>query len=233
MALARSNVTLISSTGRLFTIGQVLAELNADFPELSPSKLRFLEEQGLIQPTRTPSGYRKFSEQDLARTRVILELQRDQYLPLRVIREYLDQLDSGRQPSLPQLGASVSKLQAKSQVRLTKIALISETGITSALLSEAQSLSLLGVEPFQNSDLEIARALVHLQRFGISPRHLRGLKASADREVGIIEGVVAPVLSKSEPSSKSRAAHYALEIENQFATIRSELIRSVITKIDQ
>jgi DNA-binding transcriptional MerR regulator len=233
MALARSNVTSISSSGKLFTIGQVLAVLNVEFPELSPSKLRFLEEQGLIQPTRTPSGYRKFSEQDVARTRVILELQRDQYLPLRVIREYLDQLDSGKQPSLPQAGTAVSKLQAQNQVKLTKIALISETGITQALLTEAQSLLLLGKEPFRNSDLEIARALVHLQRFGISPRHLRGLKASADREVGIIEGVVAPVLSKNEPASKSRAAHYAQEIENQFATIRGELIKAVISKIDQ
>ncbi len=233
MALARSNVTPISSSGKLFTIGQVLAVLNLEFPELSPSKLRFLEEQGLIQPTRTPSGYRKFSEQDVARTRVILELQRDQYLPLRVIREYLDQLDSGKQPSLPQAGAAVTKLQAQNQVKLTKIALMSETGISQALLTEAQSLLLLAKEPFQNSDLEIARALVHLQRFGISPRHLRGLKASADREIGIIEGVVAPVLGKNDPASKSRAAHYALEIENQFATIRGELIKAVISKIDQ
>ena len=92
---------------------------------------------------------------------------------------------------------------------------------------------MLGKEPFHNSDLEIARSLVHLQRFGISPRHLRGLKASADREVGIIEGVVAPVLSKNDPASKSRAAHYALEIENQFATIRGERIKAVISKIDQ
>ena len=233
MALARSNVTSISASGKLFTIGQVLSVLNLEFPELSPSKLRFLEEQGLIQPTRTPSGYRKFSEQDVSRTRVILELQRDQYLPLRVIREYLDQLDSGKQPSLPQAGAAVSRLQAQNQVKLTKIALISETGITQALLTEAQSLLLLGKEPFQNSDLEIARALVHLQRFGISPRHLRGLKASADREVGIIEGVVAPVLSKNDPASKSRATHYALEIANQFATIRGELIKAVISNIAQ
>jgi hypothetical protein len=86
---------------------------------------------------------------------------------------------------------------------------------------------------FESSDLEIARAIVHLQRFGISPRHLRGLKASADREIGIIEGVVAPVLSKNEAASKSRATHYAQEIENQFAAIRSELIKSVISKIDK
>jgi DNA-binding transcriptional MerR regulator len=207
--------------------------LNRDFPDLSPSKLRFLEEQGLIEPQRTPAGYRKFSEQDVQRTRVILELQRDQYLPLRVIRDYLEQLDQGKAPNLPQAQPSVSKLQPKNPLKLTKVALMSETGISAGLLQEAQTLMLINKEVFEVADLEIARAIVHLQRFGISPRHLRGLKASADREIGIIEGVVAPVLGKNEPASKSRAAHYAQEIENQFATIRGELIRSIISKIDQ
>ena len=233
MGSAQSNVRAISSSGKLFTIGQVLSVLNPEFPDLSPSKLRFLEEQGLIEPQRTPAGYRKFSEQDVQRTRVILELQRDQYLPLRVIREYLEQLDSGKTPSLPQVQSSVSRLQPKNPIKLTKVALMSETGISAGLLQEAQTLSLIAKEPFESADLEIARAIVHLQRFGISPRHLRGLKASAEREIGIIEGVVAPVLGKNEAASKSRAAHYAQEIENQFATIRGELIKSVISKIDQ
>jgi DNA-binding transcriptional MerR regulator len=233
MGSAQSNVRAISSSGKLFTIGQVLSVLNPEFPDLSPSKLRFLEEQGLIEPQRTPAGYRKFSEQDVQRTRVILELQRDQYLPLRVIREYLEQLDSGKSSSLPQVQSSVSKLQPKNPIKLNKVALMSETGISAGLLQEAQTLSLIAKEPFESSDLEIARAIVHLQRFGISPRHLRGLKASAEREIGIIEGVVAPVLGKNEAASKSRAAHYAQEIENQFATIRGELIKSVISKIDQ
>lgn len=233
MASAQSNVRAISSSGKLFTIGQVLALLNPDFPDLSPSKLRFLEEQGLIEPQRTPAGYRKFSEQDIQRTRVILELQRDQYLPLRVIREYLEQLDQGKTPSLPQAQSAVDKLVPRNPLRLTKVALMSETGISAGLLQEAQTLLLIAKEPFEASDLEIARAIVHLQRFGISPRHLRGLKASADREIGIIEGVVAPVLGKNEAASKSRAAHYAKEIENQFATIRTELIKAVISKIDQ
>lgn len=233
MGSAQSNVRAISSSGKLFTIGQVLGVLNRDFPDLSPSKLRFLEEQGLIEPQRTPAGYRKFSEQDVQRTRVILELQRDQYLPLRVIREYLEQLDQGKTPTFPAAQPSVSKLQPKNPLKLTKVALMSETGISAGLLQEAQTLLLIAKEPFEASDLEIARAIVHLQRFGISPRHLRGLKASADREIGIIEGVVAPVLGKNEPASKSRASHYAQEIENQFATIRSELMKSVIAKIDQ
>jgi DNA-binding transcriptional MerR regulator len=218
---------------KLFNIGHVLAELNKEFQDLSPSKLRFLEEQGLVSPQRTASGYRKFTQIDIERIRIVLELQRDQYLPLKVIRAYLADLDEGKQPSLPS-GASVNPQhlrQARSK-SFTKIELIAETAITDALISEAQDVNLIGIEPFEANDVEIARAIVHLQRFGIAPRHLRGLKASADREIGIIEGVVAPVLSKNDTANRSRAAHYAAEIENQFATIRAELIRSVIGKID-
>jgi DNA-binding transcriptional MerR regulator len=218
---------------KLFNIGHVLAELNKEFQDLSPSKLRFLEEQGLVSPQRTASGYRKFTQLDIERIRIVLELQRDQYLPLKVIRAYLADLDEGKQPSLPS-GASVNPQhlrQARSK-SFTKIELIAETAITDALISEAQDVNLIGVDPFEAKDVEIARAIVHLQRFGIAPRHLRGLKASADREIGIIEGVVAPVLSKNDTANRSRAAHYAAEIENQFASIRAELIRSVIGKID-
>jgi DNA-binding transcriptional MerR regulator len=218
---------------KLFNIGHVLAELNKEFQDLSPSKLRFLEEQGLVSPQRTASGYRKFTQLDIERIRIVLELQRDQYLPLKVIRAYLADLDAGKQPSLPS-GASVNPQhlrQARSK-SFTKIELIAETAITDALISEAQDVNLIGAEPFEAKDVEIARAIVHLQRFGIAPRHLRGLKASADREIGIIEGVVAPVLSKNDTANRSRAAHYAAEIENQFASIRAELIRSVIGKID-
>lgn len=218
---------------KLFNIGHVLAELNKDFEDLSPSKLRFLEEQGLVSPQRTASGYRKFTQLDIERIRIVLELQRDQYLPLKVIRAYLADLDAGKQPSLPS-GASVNPqhLRQARNKTFTKIELISETAITDSLISEAQDVNLIGSEPFESKDVEIARAIVHLQRFGIAPRHLRGLKASTDREIGIIEGVVAPVLSKNDTANRSRAAHYAAEIENQFASIRAELIRSVIGKID-
>ncbi len=233
MAAATAANLFEARQSKLFNIGHVLAELNKDFQDLSPSKLRFLEEQGLVSPQRTASGYRKFTQLDIERIRIVLELQRDQYLPLKVIRAYLADLDEGKQPSLPS-GASVNPQhlrQARSKT-FTKIEMIAETAITDALISEAQDVNLIGVEPFESKDVEIARAIVHLQRFGIAPRHLRGLKASADREIGIIEGVVAPVLSKNDTANRSRAAHYAAEIENQFASIRAELIRSVIGKID-
>jgi DNA-binding transcriptional MerR regulator len=217
---------------KLFNIGQVLNTLSSTFPDLTPSKLRFLEEQGLVSPARTESGYRKFTELHIERIQIILELQRDQYLPLKVIRSYLADLDEGKKPMLPGGSVNPQHLRQGRDKRLSLIELISETAITSTLIQEAQEVALLGQEPFDASDLEIARAIVHLQRFGIQPRHLRGIKASAEREIGIIEGVVAPVLSKNDTASRSRAAHYAAEIENQFSNIRAELVRSVIARID-
>lgn len=230
MAARPSSITNARSS-KLFTIGRVLSILELDFPELSPSKLRFLEEQGLVTPQRTDSGYRKFTEDDIDRLRIVLELQRDQYLPLKVIRQYLDDLDAGKTPKLPN-SQEPKSLRTKPGKQFTELDLIAETAITPALIADAREVGLLGVAPFTAADVAIARSVVQLQRFGIAPRHLRGLKAAADREIGIIEGVVAPVLAKNETGSRSRAAHFAAEIESQFATIRAEIVRSVISKID-
>jgi DNA-binding transcriptional MerR regulator len=229
--VARPTSLASARSSKLFTIGRVLNILELDFPELSPSKLRFLEDQGLVTPQRTDAGYRKFTDGDIDRLRIILELQRDQYLPLKVIRQYLDDLDAGKTPKLPN-SAEPKSLRVKQGKKFTELDLIAETAITPALIADAQEVGLLTVEPFSVADVNIARAVVQLQRFGIAPRHLRGLKAAADREIGIIEGVVAPVLAKNETGSRSRAAHFAEEIENQFASIRAEIVRSVIGKID-
>jgi DNA-binding transcriptional MerR regulator len=228
---ARPTSLATARSSKLFTIGRVLDILELDFPELSPSKLRFLEDQGLVTPQRTDSGYRKFTEDDIDRLRIILELQRDQYLPLKVIRQYLDDLDAGKTPKLPN-SAEPKSLRVKQGKKFTELELIAETAITPALIADAREVGLISAEPFSAADVAVARAVVQLQRFGIAPRHLRGLKAAADREIGIIEGVVAPILAKNETGSRSRAAHFAEEIESQFASIRSEIIRSVIGKID-
>lgn len=220
-------------SARLLTIGQVLGELTPEFTDLTQSKLRFLEEHGLVTPLRTESGYRKFGETHLERLRLILELQRDRYLPLRVIRQYLEDLDAGKNPALPgQEPVTNSKGRLSNSKTITRIELIAETAITDALIAEAQSIGLMPEEPFDSNTLEIARSIMQLQRFGITPRHLRGVKAAADREIGIIEGVIAPVLTKKDAASRSRAAHFAGEIQSHFATIRNEMVISVISKID-
>jgi DNA-binding transcriptional MerR regulator len=219
-------------SAKLFTIGKVLSLLNPEFPDLMPSKLRFLEEQGLVTPQRTASGYRKFTEQDVERLKIVLELQRDKYLPLKVIREFLNDLDEGRQPQLPGSEPLNTTSIRVVPMKFSLEQLIEETAITTELIEQAQEAALIGQEPFAPSDVAIARSLVHLSRFGLTPRHLRGIKLAVDRDAAIIQGVVAPVLRKNDTGSRSRAAHYALEIDNQFSVIRAELMRSLLGEID-
>ena len=213
---------------RLYTIGQVLAVLKPEFGDLSPSKLRFLEDQGLVTPERTESGYRKFSDSQIERLRIILTLQRDQYLPLRVIRDHLDELDAGRQPLLPTATpASLRKGQRFSTAQLKL-----ETGLSDASFREGSELGLFGAQPHSSHEVEIAFALVGLEEFGIQPRHLRGLKSAAEREIGIITGVTEPVLRKKAPDSAAKAGHISREIAERFGAIRSHLIAEVIEEIE-
>jgi DNA-binding transcriptional MerR regulator len=228
---AAENVRYLAS-GKLFNIGQVLATLQKEFADLSESKLRYLEEQGIVTPQRTAAGYRKFSEADVQRLQLALTLQRDQYLPLKVIRTYLEDLDDGKNPNLPSAQPTTGAIRIPSK-RVGEIDLIAETGITDSLLSQAKEVLLIGTGPYDAAEIEIARAIVQLQRFGISPRHLKGAKAAAIREIGIIEGVVAPVLGKKDTASRARAAQFAFEMEALFASIRSNLIRGAISKIDE
>jgi DNA-binding transcriptional MerR regulator len=218
---------------KLYTIGQVINQLDGDYPGLSSSKLRFLEDEGLVTPQRTSSGYRKYTSDDIERLRIILELQ-NRKLPLKVILEYLSQLDAGVSASLPGDQEAPELVLRKLRARkISRLELTAETGITEAMIAEAQDLKLLGAEPFDFSALEISRALVNLRRFGITPRHLHGHKTLIDREIAIIEGVVAPVQSRRDGAARAKAADYAREIEQQFDTIRAELINGFIAKIEK
>ena len=219
----------------LLSIGQVLARLTPDFPDVSPSKLRFLEEQHLVTPARTESGYRKFSPSDLERLRLILTLQRDQYLPLKVIRKYLSELDSGMNPPMPgaSIGTStgpVSTILGRER-RLLRDELLRESGATPALLQEAVSAALVAPgDVFGVEALTVLKALVELQRSGIEPRHLRGYRAAAERELGLIEGALSGVSRRNEPSSRARAADQAREIAGQLDVVRSSVLRSSLSR---
>jgi DNA-binding transcriptional MerR regulator len=214
------------------SIGQVLARLNPEFPDLTPSKLRFLEERGLISPARTESGYRKFSPDDLERLRLVLSMQRDHYLPLKVIRSYLDDLDAGRDPVLPG-GTTVSApSMLPSDRRLTRDELLREAGATPMLLQDAVSASLIVAgDHFGEDALAVLRALVELKRTGIEPRHLRGFRAAAERELGLIESALIPVARRKDASSRAKAAELAREIAGQLEVVRSSLIRSALTRL--
>ncbi len=217
----------------LLSIGQVLARLRPEFPDLTPSKLRFLEERQLISPARTESGYRKFSPIDMDRLRFVLAMQRDHYLPLKVIRGYLDELDAGRQPELPGSATGPIPTILPTERRLQRDELIREANATPQLLNDAVSASLIvPAELYGEPVLAVLRSLVELQRSGIEPRHLRGFRASAERELGLIESALIPVSRRNDASSRAKASELAKEIAGQLEIVRSSLIRSALSRLN-
>jgi DNA-binding transcriptional MerR regulator len=210
----------------------VLARLSPEFPDLSPSKLRFLEERNLVTPSRTESGYRKFSPADLERLRLVLSMQRDYYLPLKVIRSYLDDLDAGRDPVLPGGAMVTAPSMLSADRRLSRTELIKESGGNAMLLNDAVTASLIVAgDHYGDDSLAVLRALVELQRSGIEPRHLRGFRAAAERELGLIESALIPVTRRKDASSRAKALEMAREIAGQLEIVRSSLIRSALGKL--
>lgn len=222
-----------NETQGLLSIGQVLARLTSEFPDLTPSKLRFLEDRQLINPARTESGYRKFSPADLERLRFVLTVQRDHYLPLKVIRGLLADLDAGKQPDLP--GGPVTgtiPTMLSTERRLSREELIRETGATPQLLNDAVSASLIApAEWFNDDTVAVLGALVALQRSGIEPRHLRGYRTAAERELGLIESAVSPLLRRNDASSRARAHDVARDLATQFDIVRSSLTRAALSRL--
>jgi len=194
-----------------FGIGEVIAQLRAEFPDISVSKIRFLEAEGLIQPARSPSGYRKFGPADVDRLRYILTAQRDRYLPLRVIK---DQLDADQSQSGP----------------LTRSELLDAAGIDERSLAELEEFGLVlrSGRQYPPEAVEAIRAIMSLGRYGVQARHLRVLRASADRETALIEQVVAPILRQRSPGARDRAAESARDIASLVRTVHAALIEMTL-----
>lgn len=215
--------------GRLHGIGQVLALLQPEFPDLTPSKLRFLEEQRLVSPARTAAGYRKFSDADVERITVVLSMQRDQYLPLKVIRAHLEAIDAGETPALPGAVSAASFLAGARRYRRDE--LIRAAGATRALLDEAISASLLPpAEQYGDDALGVLTSLVALREVGIEARHLRGLRSAAEREAALVERAIAPS-RRTDPAGKARTAERALELADHLETVHASVVRSAIAKL--
>ncbi|MCU1569305.1 MAG: MerR family transcriptional regulator [Naasia sp.] len=216
----------------LLNIGQVLAKLKPEFPDLSPSKLRFLEEQRLVFPARTESGYRKFSSRDLDRLRLILTMQRDHYLPLKVIRTYLADLEAGKNPAWPGATAQAPPSMLGTERRYTREELLREAGAPVTLLDEAVSASILPPgEVYGDESLGVLRALTELRRVGIEPRHLRGFRAAAEREAALLESAVLPAIKRRDGASRARGAELALELAAQLDVVRASLIRGSLDRL--
>ena len=213
----------------LLGIGQVLARLQPEFPDLTPSKLRFLEEQRLVTPARTAAGYRKFSAADVERITVVLAMQRDHYLPLKVIRTHLEAIDAGETPALPAATSAAAFLGASRRMRRDE--LLAEAGATSALLDDAVSASLLpAAELYGDEALGVLRSLVALRRVGIEPRHLRGVRAAAEREAALVERAIAPS-RRADAADKARAAEQGRELAGHLETVHSSVVLATLSRL--
>jgi DNA-binding transcriptional MerR regulator len=213
----------------LLSIGQVLAKLTPEFPALTSSKLRFLEVQGIVTPQRTASGYRKFSHADLERLRLALTLQRDHYLPLVRIREYLDDVDAGRAPATPQVPPPSIHPAAR---RHTRQELLAAAGAAPQLLNEAVSTGLLKAgEQYDDQALALLRALVALDRHGIEPRHVRGLRQSAEREVALVESALSALLRRPDAASRAKASELAPELAARLDEVRMILVKDALSRL--
>ncbi len=235
------------------SIGAVLAQLRPDFPDVTISKIRFLESEGLVRPARTPSGYRQFGPADVERLRFVLAAQRDHYLPLKVIKEQLDAADRGESsaPTVPRLPRKLVALTSvddgghvpgvpgpdefaadpDSAARLTEDDLVREAGIDELMLDELRQYGLVrpSAAGFYDTDaVRIARTVKAMSDYGIEPRHLRAFRASADREVGLVEQIVAPVYRQRDTDAKARGDELVKELAALSVTLHTLLVKTGI-----
>ncbi|PSL03571.1 MerR-like DNA binding protein [Haloactinopolyspora alba] len=221
------------------SIGEVLAQLRQDFPDVSISKIRFLETEGLVEPQRSPSGYRRFTADDVARLRYVLTVQRDHYLPLRVIKEQLEQLDRGME--LVTEGASTvtpytaaGPASDPNEVVLSRSSLLEAAAITEELLAELESYGLVSAGRGGTYDAEalmVARTVGELAEFGLQPRHLRAVRTAAEREVDLVEQVVAPMRKQRGADAQGRADESADQVARLTVRLHAALVEAGIRRV--
>ena len=232
-----------SSAARM-NIGEVLDRLRPDFPGVTIPKIRFLEDKGLIKPERTPAGYRKFTAADVDRLRYILTMQRDHYLPLKVIGEHLDAIDRGLEPppiesvvpTVPTVALAADGLPSaqsfgrRDNIRLSRQELRKIAEVDEELLDQLEQYGLIvpraGTGHYDTDALVIARTARELADYGFEPRHLRAFKTAADREVGLVEQVVAPHKRGRDAAAKGRAEETVTEIAALSVRLHATLVKA-------
>ncbi|MEU6065075.1 MULTISPECIES: transcriptional regulator FtsR [Streptomyces] len=221
----------------LMSIGSVLNVLRGEFPEVTISKIRFLESEGLIEPQRTPSGYRKFSAGDVERLGHVLRMQRDHYLPLKVIREHLDAMERGEAVQLPVVGrqrdgeTALEASDTPTAARIGRAELLAAAEIDESVLQEWESYGLIA--PLEDGvyDAEavtVASLVAELGRYGIEPRHLRVMKAAADREAGLVDQVVAPLRRHRNPQTRAHAEARTKELAALTVRLHAALVKTAL-----
>ena len=239
------------------SIGEVLALLQQEFPDVTISKIRFLESQGLLDPERTPSGYRKFYEPDVERLRWILRQQRENFLPLKVIKGRLEEAGDEPVPPDPPRLQAVAPLGADgsgpgpvavaadpttldaglTSVSMTADELALAAGLTREMLVDLEKYGLLngrsvGASVLYDDDaLLVAQVAAAFLRHGIEPRHLRMYKVGADREAGFLEQIVTPVLKQRNPAARRQAVETVEELIGLGQSLRAALLRESLRNL--
>jgi DNA-binding transcriptional MerR regulator len=220
------------------SIGAVLERLRPQFPDITISKIRFLEAEGLVCPARTRSGYRQFTAADVERLRFVLSAQRDHYLPLKVIKEQLDAADGGQPGSrspralvpVTEHGLPTAAAFAEhAEIRMTREELLTRSGIDASTLAELEEYGLIrpGLAGFYDSlAVTVASTVRELAAFGIEPRHLRAFRASAEREIGLLEQIVTPMYRHPDPDTRARADEVVLELAALSVSLHTLLVKA-------
>ncbi len=235
----------LSRSRDYLSIGEVLDTLRDDFPDVSISKIRFLEAEGLISPERTESGYRKFYERDLTRLRYILSLQRDHFLPLKVIRERLEQADSNGgalpAPDEPRPARSAKRTKAPppaaaemAAVQLSRAELCKAAGLSEEQLGSLEDFGLL--EPteggsYDENDLLVAKSARKFFDYGVEARHLRMYRQFAEREANFFEQIVAPGTRRRDPNAQTEASMAVRELAALSRQIKEAALRSSLREL--
>jgi DNA-binding transcriptional MerR regulator len=207
------------------TIGAVCTLLQEEFPDISISKIRYLEDQGLLAPRRTPGRYRLYGEDDVERLRTILRLQRDEFLPLRIIRQEL--ASTGGKERVRRAGRAAFAASDENELELEE--LCERAGVTSAFVRGLEEYGLLesrtegGTRRYGEGEAEVAAVCAKLARFGVDARHLRAFRTAADREVGLLSAIVAPALRARNPERR-QAGMEDLQLLAELAQELSQLL---------
>ncbi|MEP7193410.1 MAG: MerR family transcriptional regulator [Actinomycetota bacterium] len=222
----------------------MLAVLAPDFPDITISKIRFLEAEGLVTPGRTGTGYRRFSPDDLERLRYILTAQRDRFWPLKVIREALDKIERGLEPepdggtsSRPQVPAGIGDpdlptafdLRRRSTLSLTDVEVQDASGLDKPTFDALSTYGLLCPDPsghYGDAALAVARAAGALAAYGIEPRHLRPFRAAADREIGLVQQVVSPLRVRNRAAGRTAPRDPTPQILAECIALHAALVKS-------
>jgi DNA-binding transcriptional MerR regulator len=213
------------------SIGEVLVLLKTEFPDVTISKIRFLEGEGLIDPERTPSGYRKFYEKDIDRLRGILRMQRDEYLPLKVIKDRIDQSAETSAPARP-AGADEELAVPPTGLQMSEEELSAATGVDKNRIRELESFGILcthgmnGGKYYDGDDFVVLSIAKDFFKYGIEPRHLTMYRHFAEREATFFESIVMPTLRQKNPDAKRTAADNLTELAVLSRKLKQALLRS-------